>query len=333
LREAARRHGIAPGRWLDLSTGINPEAWPCPPLPPDCWHRLPEGGDGLEEAACAYLGASHVLPVAGSQAAIQALPLLRPHGKVAVPCPGYAEHAAAWARAGHAVIQVLPETQAIEAILPQADTLVLINPNNPAGQAFSRQMLLSWHARLARKGGWLVVDEAFIDATPEGSLCRESHAEGLVVLRSLGKFFGLAGARVGFACAAPALLSRLEALLGPWPIAAPARRIAAAALKDRAWQALARKQLPEKSARLAALLARFGLAPAGGTALFQWVRTQNAEEIYEALAQQAVLVRWFAQPKSLRFGLPGNEAEWARLEAALASPACATALQPTKETP
>ena len=73
--------------------------------------------------------------------------------------------------------------------------MVLVQPNNPTGALFARSRLLDWHARLARRGGWLVVDEAFIDPTPDASLAPMAGADGLVVLRSLGKFFGLAGAR------------------------------------------------------------------------------------------------------------------------------------------
>ena len=73
LREAARRYGIALGDWLDLSTGINPRAYPVPPVPIDAWRRLPEDADGLAELAAHHYGAPGALPVAGSQAAIRAL--------------------------------------------------------------------------------------------------------------------------------------------------------------------------------------------------------------------------------------------------------------------
>jgi cobalamin biosynthetic protein CobC len=163
-----------------------------------------------------------------------------------------------------------------------------------------------------------VVDEAFMDATPEYSLCRHSARPGLIVLRSLGKFFGLAGARVGFVYAQPALLAQLHSLLGPWTVNAPARRVAAAALADRAWQAAMRQRLTAEGARLQALLARHGLESDGGCALFQWVRTPRARGVHETLARQGILTRLFAEPSSLRFGLPGREADWARLEVALA---------------
>ena len=312
---AARFYGIPEDAWLDLSTAINPLGWPVPALPADDWRRLPQADDGLEAAARAYYGCQDILVTAGSQAAIQALPGLRSPGRVGVLAPGYAEHAHAWARGGHALESL--GAGEIDAALERLDVLVLINPNNPSGERFPRPTLLEWRRRLAARGGWLVVDEAFMDATPQDSLAPHAGMEGLVVLRSLGKFFGLAGARVGFMLAWPALLAQLAETLGPWTVASPARRAARLALEDIMWQEEARRRLPQAAARLGALLGRAGLMPHGGTSLFQWVATGRAAAIQEALAKQGILLRRFAAPASLRFGLPGEEAQWQRLEAAL----------------
>jgi cobalamin biosynthetic protein CobC len=197
LLEAARRYGIAPGDWLDLSTGLNPHGYRPPPVPAHAWARLPQDDDGLVAAACAYYGCAELLPVPGSQAAIGLLPRLRPPGRVAVLAPMYAEHAHAWRRAGHAVTE-LPAASLTEAA--GFDVLVLANPNNPTGHCFEPRSLLAMHDRLP-PGGWLVVDEAFVDATPAASLAGHGARPGLIVLRSLGKLFGLAGARVGFVLA------------------------------------------------------------------------------------------------------------------------------------
>ena len=315
VRQAAARYGIPVEDWLDLSTGINPNGWPVPEVPPSCWSRLPEDDDGLERVARDYYDAEHVLPVAGSQAAIQTLPRLRPRSRVAVLDPGYAEHAYAWRNAGHEVAAVAAER--LDEVVQGSDVLLLIHPNNPTGARFPVEQLLDGHARLAARGGWLVVDEAFMDVTPEHSLCHHTAREGLIVLRSLGKFFGLAGARVGFVCAHPALLAQLHGVLGPWSVNAPARWVATAALADRAWQEAARQRLATDGARLQALLAQHGLSPADGCALFQWVRTPDAQDLHEALARQGILTRLFIETSSLRFGLPGDEIAWARLEAAL----------------
>ena len=315
LRVAAARYGIALADWLDLSTGINPNGWPVPALPASLWTRLPEDDDGLEAAAQDYYGTAHVLPVAGSQAAIQALPQLIPPCHAGVIHPGYAEHASAWRRAGHTV-ELVPIAE-IDAATFRSNVIVLMHPNNPTGTRFRHERLLRWRQALAARGGWLVVDEAFIDATPEQSLAPLSNQPGLIVLRSLGKFFGLAGARVGFVCAEPKLLARLKAQLGPWTVPTPSRHLAAQALDDHAWQASARQQLRLAGARLAELLTRHDLAPQGGCSLFQWVATPHAADLHDALARSGILTRLFETPASVRFGLPGTEIDWARLDAAL----------------
>lgn len=308
LREAARRFGIPLADWLDLSTGIAPWPYPLPPVPAEVWQRLPEEDDGLEEAARDCYGADHLLALPGSQAAIQALPRLLPPGRVAMPMPIYAEHPAAWAAAGHAPV----------AWHEAADYAVVCNPDNPTGRRYARGELLDRAARVR----WLVVDEAFIDATPEESLLG-CGADNVVVLRSLGKFFGLAGARVGFAFGAPDLLARLREALGPWAVSHPARWAARRALADHDWQATQRARLAVAAQRLAGLLACLGEPT--GCALFRHVSVSGAAALHETLARRGILVRLFDNPPalpglpSLRFGLPATEADWQRLESTLRS--------------
>lgn len=196
---------------------------------------------------------------------------------------------------------------------------MLVNPNNPTGERFAAAELLAWHAELLKHGGWLVLDETFADADPLDSLAAATNRVGLIVLRSLGKFFGLAGARVGFVLASDALLHSLAERLGPWTVTGPARDLARRALADRPWQSAMRAELHVRSARLAGLLRRYHLTPAGGCSLFQWVPHPNAAQLHDALARQGVLTRLFEAPRSLRFGLPGPEAHWLRLEAALSA--------------
>lgn len=314
LRAAARLFGIPLAQWVDLSTGINPWPYPVPALAPEVWQRLPENDDGLEAAAAAYYRSPALLPVAGSQAAIQTLPHCFAPGRVVTLAPTYAEHPYAWRE--HQV-RALPWHE-LDAAVDEADTVLLVQPNNPDGQRFGREQLLTWQRRLATRGGRLIVDEAFLDAEPGDSLVPLTGAPGLVVLRSVGKFFGLAGARVGFVFADAALREALAERLGPWTVSGPARAVTAAALADRAWHAATRQRLSEASRRLAELLARHGLPGDSGTALFQWRPRADAVEIHRRLAQQGILTRLFTAPSGLRFGLPGGESEWARLDAALA---------------
>lgn len=316
LLAATRQYGIPLEQWLDLSTGINPNGWQVPVVPVSCWQRLPEDEDGLLQCAAAFYSTFNLLPTAGSQAAIRQLPFLRARSNVAVLSPTYAEHGQAWQSAGHDVV-TLEQPDVDQPDLNAVEVVVVVNPNNPTGRRLPVQTLLEWRERLADRGGWLVVDEAFMDATPEDSLARHAGLPGLVVLRSLGKFFGLAGARVGFVLAWPELLERLNEANGPWPVSGPARWVAQQALSDLAWHASARQQLPQAAQRLAELLSRHELAPGGETVLFQWVPTVKAEEIHCLLARQGIYTRLFKAPAALRFGLPGDAAEWGKLEAGL----------------
>jgi cobalamin biosynthetic protein CobC len=318
LRAAAMRYGIPLPDWLDLSTGINPLGWPVAIIPDGVWARLPEDNDGLVDAASRYYGTTNLLPVAGSQAAIQRLPALRrDHCRVGVITPSYSEHAYAWRNAGHAVQEL--KTAEIEAALDQLDVLILVNPNNPTGEYWRPDVLLGWQQRLAAHGGWLIVDEAYIDPTPELSLVSHSHQSGLIVLRSLGKFFGLAGLRVGFVFAEAVLRERLAASLGPWAVANPSRWVAAQALVDTAWQLATRERLLVDSRRLCTVLQKHDLVVTGGCVLFQWIVCDRADIIHERFARQGILTRLFIAPMSLRFGLPGTEADWFRLDSALSA--------------
>ncbi|MET0116586.1 MAG: threonine-phosphate decarboxylase CobD [Sedimenticola sp.] len=315
VRQAAELYGRPVEQWLDLSTGINPFGWPVPELPPEICRRLPETRDGLEQVAAAYYGCESLLPVAGTQQAIQQLPGLRQPCRVGIMDPTYSEHAKAWSEAGHEVVRL--ELGVIDETLADLDVLVITRPNNPDGLMIGKERALEWHRQLAEKGGWLVADEAFIDTNPQESLALASPRQGLVVLRSLGKFFGLAGIRCGFVLADAPLLDRLQEQAGPWAVSGPARWIAGQALADRQWQQETISRLERSGKRLNELLTTHGLQPSGGTALFQLVRTPRAAMLFDGLASQGVLTRIFRDISSIRFGLPGSEEEWQRLEEAL----------------
>ena len=315
LRDAAIEFGRAPDDWIDLSTGINPYWYPVPPLAGNAWHRLPEADPALALAAAGYYGAPLMLPVAGTQAAIQALPRLRPPSRIVVAAPSYAEHAHHWALHGHAMRQV--PYAGLDAAASGCDVMVICNPNNPTGATVPPQQLLQWADQLAARGGWLVVDEAFGDTTPDASVARHAERPGLIVLRSVGKFFGLAGIRLGFVAAHPELLKALADLLGPWTVSGPAQHIAHAALRDRAWQTSMRAQLLASGARLQQLLAGYQI-DAGGSALFQWWPEPRAEAFWRHMAARGIWVRLFQQAaRGIRLGLPPDEASWQRLTQAL----------------
>ena len=318
---AERLFGRPPNGWLDLSTGINPFPYPVDGLPVTAWTRLPDGGAdrALRQAAADYYGAGDpalVVAAPGSQALIQWVPRLRPPSRVAVLGPTYGEHARAWAGAGHSVDTVGDLDEPGLGV----DVLVVTNPNNPDGRCCAARRLLQAADRLSRRGGLLVVDEAFADLDPADSVAAYAGAPGLVVLRSFGKFFGLAGLRLGFGLAAPAPIAELRDALGPWAVSGPAAHIATRAFRDGAWIAATRIKLAEGAARLDALLEDAGLTVAGGTALYRLVTGVDALELFARLGRRGILVRHFPdQPDRLRFGLPGDHRGYARLAEALAA--------------
>lgn len=323
LHQAAQRFAIPVCEWIDLSTGINPHPYPLPDVPASVWQQLPDQDDRLHAVAASYYGSKSILPVSGSQAAIEILPRLKAPGRVGILSPAYAEYAYQWQRQGHRVEELTAAE--LEARLPYLDVVVVIRPNNPTTELLSEQRLLRWLAVLQQHQGWLVVDEAFLDATPESSLLsmiRDTPMEGLIVLRSVGKFFGLAGIRLGFVWAQQSLLQAIAQLQPLWAVSSVARWAGTIALGDDEWQSQMRQLLSIETQRLAALLQQQSFSCVS-TPLFCTLGSNaalsvDAAEIFQQLAKRGVLVRYFAQDQTLRLGLPANESAWQRLEASLA---------------
>jgi cobalamin biosynthesis protein CobC len=310
----------APQPYVDLSTGINPHSYPFFELPATTLSRLPEAARARElagVAASAYGAPSavNVMSAPGTQILLPRVASLVRPGKALVLGPTYAEHQRAAAIAGHAVTEV----DDFEA-LAEADLAIVVNPNNPDGRIIERKKLLALAGKLRARGGLLVVDEAFMDVGPRAeSLAGDVEQSGIVVLRSFGKFFGLAGLRLGFALADSLTVERLEAQFGPWAVAGPALEYGILALADTGWQAEMRRRLAEDAARLDALFGRFGVPVAGGTTLFRYIRLTDAAGLFSALGERGILLRHFSgRPEVLRAGLPGPDEEWQRLESALA---------------
>lgn len=314
LNDAIKRYGRPREQWLDLSTGINPQPYPTPALSIDAWHRLPESSDALLHAAQSYYNAPMLLPVAGTQAAIQTLPRLRSKSRVVTAAPAYSEHRHRWRQAGHDVKEV-PYAQ-LESAVGDCDVMVVCNPNNPTGQHIAPHDLLRWAEQLAARGGWLIVDEAFGDTTPALSVAHAASHPGLIVLRSVGKFFGLAGLRLGFVAAHSELLNQLAELLGPWTVSCPAQQIGAAALSDHAWQTAMREQLIASGTRLQGLLKTNSIV-SSGTALYQYWPETRPMEFAEHMARHGIWIRKFTH--GVRLGLPPDEAGWQRLAQALSA--------------
>ena len=321
LSAARRQFPGAPEPFLDLSTGINPNPYPLPPVYPEAFNRLPEG-DSIRSlatvAARAYSApsAACVVPAPGAQILLPLVAGLVQPGRAAVVAPTYGEFARAAALAGHRVAEV-SELAAVG----DARLAFVANPNNPDGRLYAKNELFAFGHGLHWRGGVLVVDEAFMDSeSPSASLAAEVCHAQIVVLRSFGKFFGLAGMRLGFALAPPPLAARLSALLGPWAVSGPALAVGAKALADAEWIEAARVRLRNAARRLDAILTASQLKIFGGTALFRLVRTPLAGELFDHLGHAGILVRRFEDHADwLRFGLPADEQAWERLRAAMAS--------------
>ncbi|MGO4327160.1 threonine-phosphate decarboxylase CobD [Cupriavidus sp. 2TAF22] len=330
LRAVVRRYGIPREKWIDLSTGINPVGYPVPPIDADAWLRLPDDHDDLEEVAAQHYRATRALVMPGSQAAIRMLPKILPKGRIGVGYLAYGEYERAFSADGFPLeyfvtAEVSDVRDRAGFLLEPGRTLpadlqylVVVNPNNPGAELFTPDALLAWHSELAARGGALIVDEAFIDATPEFSVASHANVDSLIVLRSVGKFFGLAGARVGTVITGERVHRAMEYLRGQWTISGPARVVTRAALLDGAWHRQACSRLTESSARFVKLLGEYGLdASRTHTPLFAWTRTPAAEVWQDCLARHGIWTRRFENVPGLRMSLPPDEHAWMRIEQAL----------------
>ncbi|WP_422049139.1 threonine-phosphate decarboxylase [Shimia sp.] len=287
--------------WLDLSTGINPVPYPLPEFTAADWNDLPDQAaqDALIRAARAFWqvpeGAA-ILAAPGASALIARIPALLPAGSVDIPAPTYNEHAAAFAAQGWAFGNSAP------------DARVLVHPNNPTGKRWQAEDV---NAPL------VVIDESFCDICPDDSLVHLADQPGRIVLKSFGKFWGLAGMRLGFAIATPDTIAKLNALSGPWAVSGPALHTGAAALQDHSWAADTRARLSKDSDRLDALMTAKGARVVGGTTLFRLYDVPDAAKWQEQLAEHHIWTRVFPYSETfLRLGLPAPD-RWGQLESAL----------------
>jgi cobalamin biosynthesis protein CobC len=319
INTARRLFPDAPEPWIDLSTGINPVPYPVGAIPPSAWTRLPAPAElaELEAAAHAAYGAEPPTGIAaapGTQALIQWLPRIFPARRVGILGFTYKEHETSWRATGAEVtaVSTLPELAAF-------DAGVVVNPNNPDGRIVAPTDMAHIAGTLARRGGRLIVDEAFIDVFGRySSLIPRLPPAGAIVLRSFGKAYGLAGLRLGFAAGSSEDCARLRDAIGPWAVSGPAIEIGRRALADEAWLADAVARLRQEADRLDRLLRSAGCDIAGGTPLFRLAQHDAAPALFEQLCRAGILARPFqARPGLLRFGIPHAPAEWTRLEAAL----------------
>ncbi|MCI2284082.1 threonine-phosphate decarboxylase CobD [Colwellia sp. MSW7] len=324
LQQVAKQYNIPAENWLDLSTGIAPFSYPIPSIPEKVYQSLPQTSSDLKTAAKRYYNADNLLVTNGSQAIIKLLPTLwrkkNPLSTtVYLPEQGYKEHALAWQTAGFTVYWYKNELLEQEPI-ENNTVLVIINPNNPTGQLYSQSTLIKYQEKLEKSNGLLVIDEAFIDVvSPSHSMSHTINSNSntinnTLILRSFGKFFGLAGIRIGFLIGSETWIEKFNDQLGPWQVNGPAQFIAQSALSDYQWHEQQKQKLQLLSADLRTILTKSipseYINKITGTDLFQTVyftesteTKSRAENYYASLCQQAVYARLTDDKQALRFGL------------------------------
>ena len=331
LDETAKQFGIPKYQWIDLSTAINHNCYPLPDIPAECFQQRPDDTDELLSIAHEYYQTDSLVVAPGTQRLIQSLPLLRRHCRVAIPDTGYHEHQNCWRKAGHNVCEYNAlDSDTLSGLIEQeqVDVAVVSNPNDTTATLYPNKILLEWANKLAHRDGWLIVDEAFIDAYDDFSLMEETPKPGLIVLRTVSHFFGLAGLRVGFASAPQALLETLQDELGFWSVSGPARWLAIQALSDQRWIQQTRERLFISSLRMQQALYQSlsGLLNSikiSSTPLFisVYCNSKIAEDIYFNFCQQGILI-CFSKTQTgqayLRFGVIDYEetAAWQRFQVA-----------------
>ncbi len=313
LDSAIAEFGGCREAWLDLSTGINPNPYPIGTIDPQAFQRLPD-----YDAECALERATRqafevpdsrqLVMGNGTQALIELLPRVIGAKDITIVSPTYGEHAHVWAKNGCAVTTVAaPED------IQSADVAIVVNPNNPDCRVHRTDTLFN----LSAKVNWLIVDEAFCDTMPETSIVSQM-PDNVIVLKSFGKFFGLAGVRLGFAICNADIAEKLREQLGPWAVSGPALAIGARAYLDDEWISRTRRDLNVASMAMADLLSRSGLDVCGVNPLFVFARHKRANSVFKHLAAQHILIRPFPDNlKFLRFGLHRQVADLNRLSEAL----------------
>ena len=308
----------APEPWIDLSTGINPWPYPVPDKLLSACRHLPTRHEwnACRTAMASALAAptDSLILSPGSELLIRLLPTVLTLRRVTILSPTYGDHARVWRAAGCDV----NETEYPLADAGHADAVVVCNPNNPDGRVFGPADLEQAHAQLAAHGGWLIVDEAYADLVPANSLAPHGDADNLIILRSFGKFYGLAGIRLGALIGPRPLLDALSERLGVWPVSGPALAVGRKAYSDQVWQVATRRRLQAARESLDAVLVKTHLTIAGGCDLFRLVRTPDASGLWRQLAQHGIYVRRFDWSHDLlRIGLPPDTEAEKRLAAAL----------------
>ena len=308
----SEKYGIPPERILDFSASINPLGAPKAALkaikdalPMLANYPDPSVGE-LKEAVSAETGVGFesILAGNGSTELIYLFPRYFRPKTALVLAPTFSDYSRALALSGCAVRHFglreadgfVPDMARLEKAAAGADLVVLCNPNNPTGTLLERDALSRLAGTLVGAGKQVVIDEAFIEYAPGESLIREAaKRRGLIVLRNFTKFYGMPGLRLGYLCAHPSLVKKLDEAKEPWSVNTLAVKAAVAALSDKGFTRKSLRVFREEQAFMLGALGNIGgVKVFPSSANFFLVRLpENAEAgpLSERMAEKGILIR------------------------------------------
>lgn len=309
----ARQLGVAPEALTDFSASINPLGPPpgVRAAVAKAFHRLVHYPDSDCTELAAALARHHgcapdnVCVGNGSTELLHLIPRLVAGGRALLIAPTFAEYRHALNRGGwHSDSLVLSGGTGFpldlvrvgDALAAGYDLLFLCNPGNPTGRLYPPEEVAALLALCRERGTVLVVDEAFMDFCEAGSAKAAVIASGAgVVVRSMTKFFGFPGLRLGYALAERSLVARLAALRPPWSVGTLAQEAGLAALADAGYAARTLSYVAKERAFLAAELAALqGMRVFPGAANYLLVELpegNTAAAVQERLLPEGILIR------------------------------------------
>ena len=301
-----------PSGILDFSVDVNPMG-PPPSLerllaeaaPRAAWYPEPTYREFREAAGRAEgVDPESVLPGNGTADLIHLLSRWKAGGRTGVFVPTFTEYErAAAADAGSVTPWVAAEADGFAPRIQEetdAELVFLCNPNNPTGVLLEKERLLGFVEQVERRGGTVVVDEAYMEFVEDGrrySLApMAERSRGLVVLRSLTKCFAIPGLRVGYGVGPAAIVRRLREIQPPWALNGPAAFVAARLLAQESLSPSVRRLLGEWRSALTGELERLPwLKVFPSSANFLLCRLLDpglsARALAERLAERGILIR------------------------------------------
>jgi len=300
LRQIAERFGVSASGMLDFSANINPEGPPASviqalnqalsdPATLSNYPDLEERELILSISQYAHVAPGTVAVANGFVSLLDSVLAFLRIRRCLLPVPSFGEYRDALLRAGVAVTSYVLHQEAGFRYLPhdllkalatgEHDSILLANPQNPTGVLSDRTELLNFIERAAKFNIWVLLDEAFIDYSPNDSMGGEvENFQNLIVFRSVTKFHGIPGLRVAYSVTNGKLNASIRGHLPPWPITTLAAIGVRSALADAGYSARALQLNYERRIKLVANLTALGLHIYRAAANFLLIRFPSSEE-------------------------------------------------------